>query len=210
MARALQYHGNARRGRTRRIAAFTLTEALVAITIISLAGSALLLATQTSMDSSQEALDQAIADGLANQLIDEIFGLPYMEKGETAFDWPLGIEAGEVASPQRRSLFDDSDDYHGYLMLPLRDEWGIELGLGDGNGGLRHAAFRLRDDMFDRWGVRIRVRYADESDLAQDLSGTATSGFRAVQVEVVKFRDDNTIRWLADVRRVYGYVPPIK
>ena len=51
----------------RRRAGFTLAEALVCITLITLAGSALLLATELTLDASVEALEEKVAEGVANQ-----------------------------------------------------------------------------------------------------------------------------------------------
>ncbi|MBC8356512.1 MAG: prepilin-type N-terminal cleavage/methylation domain-containing protein [Planctomycetes bacterium] len=193
----------------RRNTGFTLVEAMVAITLIALAGSALLLATQTSLDSSEYAFEQNLARGIANQIIDEVMGRRYGAAGASPYQYPLTAAPGEITSPQQRIVFDDTDDFNKYTSRPLRDPWAIELGQGDGAGGSRHPDFQLRDNYFDNWTVAVNVRYADPSDLSKDLTGTNTSGFRAVEVIVGRFDDNGSRRQLTTVRRVYGYVPPI-
>jgi hypothetical protein len=182
---------------------------MVCITLIAFAGSALLLATQTSMDSSEYAFEQNLARGIANQMIDEVMGRRYGAAGASPFQYPLTAASYEISSPQKRILFDDTDDFHNYVSRPVRDPWAIELGQGDGAGGSRHANFQLRDDYFDDWAVAVRVYYANPTDLSQNLTGSNTSGYRAVEVTVGKYDDDGSARRLATVRRVYGYIPPI-
>ena len=195
--------------RGRRGSGFTLVEAMVCITLIAFAGSALLLATQTSMESSEYAFEQNLARGIATQIIDEVMGRRYSAAGASPFQYPLTAAAYEISSPQKRILFDDSGDFNNYVSRPLRDPWAIELGQGDGAGGSRHVNFQLRDDYFDNWSVAIRVYYANPADLSRNLTGSNTSGYRAVEVSVGKYDDDGTARRLATIRRVYGYVPAI-
>ena len=193
----------------RRTAGFTLVEAMVAITLIALAGSALLLATQTAMDSSDYAFEQNLARPIANQIIDEVLGRRYGAAGASPYQYPLQAGGHELSSPQQRILFDDTDDFNNYSSRPLRDPWGFELGQGDGAGGSRHPNFQLRDNYFDDWAVAVQVVYANPNDLSKNLSGSNTSGYRALEVTVGKYDDDGSLRQLAFVRRVYGYVPPI-
>ncbi|MDA1054779.1 MAG: prepilin-type N-terminal cleavage/methylation domain-containing protein [Planctomycetota bacterium] len=193
----------------RRSGGFTLVEAMVAITLIALAGSALLLATQTSMDSSEYAFEQNLARGIANQMIDEVLGRRYGAAGVSPYQYPLIPGSHEISSPQRRILFDDTDDFNRYSSRPLRDPWAIELGQGDGAGGSRHPNFQLRDNYFDDWAVAVRVCYVDAKDLSKNLTGSKTSGYRAVEVTVKRYDENGSTRQLVTVRRVYGYVPTI-
>ena len=151
----------------------------------------------------------AVAGAIANQMIDEVLGRRYGAAGASPYQYPLSAGGHERSSPQKRMLFDDTDDFNNYSSSPLRDPWAIELGQGDGAGGLRHPNFQLRDDYFDDWSVSVRVVYADANDLSKDLSGSNTSGYRALEVSVGKYEDDGSLRQLATTRRVYGYVPPI-
>lgn len=180
---------------------------MVALAVLGLASSALLLASQAALVSADDAEERTVAIGLANQLIDEALGLAYMEKGQSPTHLPLGRESGEWTWPPQRAVFDDVDDYHNYVAYPCRDAWGAFLGQGDGTGSLRHPHFRLPDSHFQSWLVYVTVRYANESDPSQDLYGSQTSGLRAIQVRVYRLTG-RTARDLADVRRVYAYVPP--
>ena len=194
-----------------RRAGFTLAEAMVSITLITLAGSALLLATELTLDSSVDALEEKVADGLANQMIDEILGLPYVEKGDSPTQQfaHLGPESGESSVPVVRANYDDIDDYVVVISRPITNEFAIERGQGNGSGGLRHPHFRLDDEFFDDWSLEVAIRHADESDLSQNLSSeTSTSDFLAIEVSVWKLADDGTRSRLTQVRRVIGYVPP--
>lgn len=211
MTRSRPRQQDARRPVRLRRAGFTLAEALVSITLISIAGSALLLATELTLDASVEAMDEKVAQGLANQVLDEILGLPYVEKGESPSQlwFQLGPESGEASNPVERAKFDDIDDYRTVLSRPLTDEFAVKLGQGDGTGGLRHPNFRLREEDFNNWLLLVVIRHADESDLSKNLSGLfSSSDFRAIEVSIWKRADDGTQLKLAKVRRVIGYVPP--
>src|SRR5436190_342117 len=123
------------RKRSRTRTAFTLIEALAAIGIMALAGSVLLLAAQTSLDATDEAAKQAIAQGICEQVLDEIMSKRYMEAGSTYNQNTLSHGAGETT----RLSFDDSDDFNGYSVQPIQGTYGQTLGTGDDAGGQRHA-----------------------------------------------------------------------
>jgi len=101
------YSAGASRSR-RRNSGFTLVEAMVCMTLIALAGSALLLAAQTSMDSSDYAFEQNLARGIANQMIDEVMGRRYCAAASSPIQYPLSAESHEISTPQKRILFDDT------------------------------------------------------------------------------------------------------
>ncbi|MHB1036971.1 MAG: type IV pilus modification PilV family protein [Pirellulales bacterium] len=61
--------------------AFTLVEALVAISIAAVAGSAVLLGLNNSLQTTNSALEQTIAAGLAQQALDEISGAAFADLG---------------------------------------------------------------------------------------------------------------------------------
>src|SRR5262245_46727106 len=100
----------------RRARAFTLIEALVATTVTVLAGWATLLALESSLQSTETALEQSIGQGIAQQLLGEVAGAKYPPAGST----PQTPAPGAGSS---RALFDDIDDYHGYASVPA-DRWG--------------------------------------------------------------------------------------
>jgi type II secretory pathway pseudopilin PulG len=186
--------------------AFTLIEAIVALGIMALAGSVLLLAAQSSLRTTDELVRRTIAEGLADQLLDEIVTKRYMEVGESPTDSSLGTEANETSAG--RSLFDDTDDYHQLSLLPAKDAFGQEMGTGDDAGGLRHPGFRVPDGFFDNFRQRVKLYYVDPADPSQPLADGQTSYYRAVEVAVDYVAADGTERELAVRRRVYAYIPP--
>jgi type II secretory pathway pseudopilin PulG len=189
----------------RRADGFSLVEALVALTLIGLASSTLLLATASTVQSGADSTAETIARGIAEQIMDEILGQRYHESGGSARA-TLGPETGETSSPQRTILFDDTDDYANFSSTPLRDDWGIARGQGNGAGGLRASEFRLPDNYFANWNVNVRVSYVDEIIPTKDLSGSATSVVRAVRVQVTR-NWNGTAQELVTIRRVIAYVP---
>ena len=188
--------------------AFTLVEVLVALTIIVMAGSALLMATYAAMDSATNSLDQTIAQGIARQFLDEAMGLAYAESGTDPYSPQLGVERGEDVAAGRFVAFDDSDDFAGYEVNSLVDPWGLPLGTGDDQGTLRDPNFQLDPRYFTNWGLKSTVTYVSETDPTQALPAGVTSGMRAIEVSVYKRQEPGTPpSLLVTLRRVYSHVP---
>lgn len=188
--------------------AFSLVEVLVSLTILGMAAAALLLASETMALNSQDAVARTVAGGIARQLLDEVASRRYMELGTSSLALPLGPDSGEKPTPRRSVLFDDIDDYHGLSHAPLRDEFGVLFGEGNGQGGTRPTEFRVPDNYFANWRVDVTVAYVDPSNPAVDLSGNATGEMRAVTVTVAR-STQGTWETLAQQRRVFSYVPPL-
>jgi type II secretory pathway pseudopilin PulG len=184
---------------TRRPAAFTLIEALVATSVTVLAGSAILLALESSLNTTEAALQQSIGQGIAQQLLDEIAGTKYPPPGST----PQPPAAGAGSS---RAAFDDIDDFHGYAAAPS-DRWGRPLGTGGAGGTQRHPLVRLRDNYFNHWRTTIEVFFVSDSNLSQRLSAGQTSNHRAVKVRVLVSDASGTWRTVAEAQRVFANVP---
>src|SRR5262245_37131325 len=85
--------------------AFTLIEALIALSITSLAGAVLLLSVQSSLETTVEAVQRTIADGIAQQTIDEILTKRYMEPADDPLSNLLGPITGEILGNDGTSLF---------------------------------------------------------------------------------------------------------
>jgi type II secretory pathway pseudopilin PulG len=186
---------------------FTLVEALVAMSITVMAASLILLATETSLRTSDDAVDKTIAAGMAQQLIDEIIGQRYRASGVTPYEYPLGPNSWE-SQGQGRERYDDTDDYHGFKTRGAKDIWNQPLGEGDDAGGLRHPQFRVRAGYFDKWRQEVEVYYVSNNNPSVRLSAYQTSDFRAVEVTISREMPDGTLRPLAKLRRVYAYVSP--
>lgn len=185
---------------------FTLIEAVIALSIVALSGSVLLLAAHSSLRTTDEALQRTIAEGLADQLLDEIVLKRYMEVGESPTDSNLGTESNETGAG--RSLFDDTDDYHQLAAFPAQGRYGEELGTGDDAGGVRHPNFQIRADFFDNYRQRVRLYYVDPANPSQPLTDGLTSSYRCVEVAIDYLDPDGTEKELAVRRRVYAYIPP--
>ena len=201
------------RDRLRTRNGFTLIEALVAISIMALAGSVLLLAAQTSLDATDDAGKQAIAQGICDQVLDEIMSHRYMETGEAYDKNVLNANAGESI----RQLWDDTDDFNSYSVQPIQDTYGQTLGNGDDAGGQRHPNFKVVNGFFAKWRLRVDIYYVSSTDLSQRLDSppvaaggnlTTTSGYRCAEATVEYQDTDGTYRTLAKGRRVYAYMPP--
>ena len=119
----------ARRGPVSRTA-FTLIEAMVALSLTALAGAAILLTVETSLDAADQTQEQTIAAGMAEQLLDEIAGAMYCEPGVDPHQYPLGPNAVEAQGPGR-SRFNDIDDYNNYIAQPPEDRSGQPLATED-------------------------------------------------------------------------------
>ncbi len=196
-------------------AAFTLVEAVVAIALTAIAGAALLLGVSSSMQTTHTALEQAIAAGMAQQLIDEVAGARYMEYGLSPYDTVLQPGSDEKATGNRR-LFDDIDDFNGFQSQPPVDAWGVSLGEDDwqrseryGQPMRRHHALCAPEGFFARWRREIAVYYVDPSDLTTRLASGQVSDYRAIEVRIIRVDPHRGPRELARLRRVVAHVPPL-
>jgi type II secretory pathway pseudopilin PulG len=187
-------------------AAFTLVEALMAISILAVAGGAIMLGMTAAVQTTGDSREAAIATGIAEQLIDEVMGKRYAAIGVGPYQTGLGPNSWETAGAGRER-FDDTDDYHNFVASPIEGIWGHQLGQGDDRGGLRHPAFRLPSGYFADWGQKIEVYYVSETNNSVRLTGNNTSNFRAVEVKIFRHNNDGSQSILANVKRVYAYVP---
>jgi type II secretory pathway pseudopilin PulG len=185
---------------------FSLIEALVALTITSMAGAVLLLGVQSSLDTTIEAVDRTIADGIAQQTIDEIMTKRYTAAGGNPLGTVLGPTVSELLGNGGAALFAETDAYAGYVAQPIKGAWGETLGTGDDNGNLRLTNFRVRSDYFQSWRVRVDVYYVNPTNNLQ-TSITPTYA-RAIEVNVELVRPNGAIFPLANRKRVITYIPP--
>ena len=201
------------RDRMRTRAGFTLIEALAAIAIMAMAGSVMLLAAQTSLDATDDAAKQAIAQGICEQVLDEIMVTRYMESGAAYNQNTLASDSGETT----RQSYDDTDDFNGLSLQPIRDSYGQTLGTGNDAEGTRLANFRIDSSFFNKWRLRVDIYYVSSADLSLRLDNPAvtaggnlstTSGYRAAEVTVEYQNSDGSYQTLATGRRVYAYFPP--
>lgn len=185
---------------------FTLVEALVSISIAVLASSALMLSLASSLQTTQTSLEQIIGQGIAKQLIDEVLGKRYAAPGAGPYQTVLNASSYEM-NGQARERYNDTDDYHGIVAQPPEDRWGIALGHDDGQGDVRHPNFVAPANYFDRWRQEIEVYYVSNSDPSIRLSQGQTSDHRAVEVHTYIDEGNGRQREIANLRRVYSYIP---
>lgn len=185
---------------------FSLVESLVSISVLAITGGAIMLSMSAAVNTTESSLDSTVATGIAEQVIDEVMGMRYVAKGIDPKTKDLGPTAWEAAG-HGRQRFDDTDDFKNFGSSPVVDTHGFELGQGDGAGKLRHPHFRLPSGYFRGWNQKIDVYYVDETDHAVRLTGDTASDFRAVEVRIFRANDDGTTSTLANLRRVYSYVP---
>jgi type II secretory pathway pseudopilin PulG len=185
--------------------AFSLIEALIALSITSLAGAVLLLSVQSSLDTTLEAVERTIADGVAQQTLDEILTKRWAGPEDSPLSANLGALTNELLG-LGTSLFDDTDDYAGYIATPLKGTFGEVLGTGDDNGNLRLANFRVRSDFFQTWRTRVVINYVSPDD--HTVVSAAPTNFRAIEVYVEKSISGGRYFPLAMRKRVIAYIPP--
>lgn len=183
---------------------FTLIEALLTMTIISVAGAAMLTGLTSAMQANEATLEATIALGIAQQMIDDISARKYHDGNP--LQHPMAASSWEQSGPGH-SRFNDLDDFHNYVDQPVADPWGVTLGTGNGLGGTRNVNFRLRADYFQRWRREVKVYYVSESDLVTPLAGTQTSNYRLVHVQVFFVPPTGSQRLLAESKRVFANVP---
>jgi type II secretory pathway pseudopilin PulG len=189
--------------RLRPPAAFTLLEAMLTITIAAIAGSVLLLGLTTSLKTTNDNMYAAIAEGMAQQLMDEIVGLRYCEAGADPYQYPLGPGSDE---PSRR-YYDDLDDYNGLRSQPPRDFYGIALGTDNGAGGTRNPLFQSSAGFFNNWKQEVDVYYVNANDLKTKLSAGQASDYRMIEVRIIYNDPVEGSQVLAVLNRVVPYVP---
>ncbi|MBW3598544.1 MAG: type II secretion system GspH family protein [Planctomycetes bacterium] len=186
--------------------AFTLIEAMVALSLTALAGAAILLTIETSLNAADQALEQTVAVGMAEQLLDEVAGAMYIQPGGDPRAFPLGPSAWE-AQGAGRSRYNDNGDYDGFAAQPPQDRWGQPLGSEDDDGGLRPPGFRAPSGSLNGWRRSVEVYYLDPDDLSARLAAGQTSDYRAVEVVISRETADGQFREIARRRRTLAYLP---
>ncbi len=185
---------------------FTLAEALLALTITVTAGSAVILGITSSVQTSEIALEETIARGLAEQMMDEIAGWRYVEPSGDPYQTTLGPELGETAVSDRLP-FDDVDDFTVLANNPPTDYWGVALGTDDGEGSFRHPEVQAPSNYLSGWSRVVDVYYANPPNFDTPLPGGTTSDHKVVVVQVTRTDSSGAVRELARLRRVFSYVP---
>lgn len=173
------------------------------MTVMTVAGTALLISVAASLDTADDIVERTIALGMAQQLMDELSGMRYKEPGIDPRQVPLGPSSVEAAGVGR-SRFNDIDDYNGVNTSPPTDRWAVALGTEDINRERRHTAFQV-ENAFAGWRQQVTVRYVNDANLAQPQS--SPSWHRVAEVRIWKDLSEGGRRELARLSRVFSYVP---
>jgi len=192
----------------RRAAAFTLVEALIAISILAMASTVLLVGSSSSLQTTDESLKRTIAAGMASQLMDEVLGATYCADRYAGHQFDLGRSIWE-ANGTGRERYSDIDDYDNVSTKPPTDLFGVLLGRDDGRGGERHAVLQCSPGFLQHWRQKIDVYYVEEDDLDTPLAYGVATDYRLVEVRIVEEPPGEPARELARLRRVVAYVPPL-
>ncbi len=185
-------------------AGFSLVEALVALTLLAVAGAVMLQATDATVATVDYQYETVVAQGLARQLMEEICSRRFHELGTDPYSVAPGPSNWE-SEGEGRSRFDDVDDYANYKTRPVLDLWGQPLGSEDGQGGLRAAAYRAPRTYLDRWRVRVRIGYTDALGKTPDWSGSQQGPYRVIRITIHRVEEDGRRIRLARLERVVAY-----
>lgn len=179
-----------------RLAGVTLVETVVAVSLATLAGGALLTTLSSSVKISTDCLHIAIANGLADQLMDEI----------AAVKFPPG---GTGTGPGR-SGFDDIDDYSNYSASPPQARCGLPLGTEGTNssGSLmyRPQAFQPDPQMLSRYRQEVLVEKIAEVTGNQWVVVPESTTLRRVTVTISYTDAEGKATPLAVQTRVFSNV----
>ncbi|MCE9605268.1 MAG: hypothetical protein K8U03_10245 [Planctomycetia bacterium] len=184
---------------------FTLIETVTALTLASVAGVTILASLATTTGASQDSLDRVVALGLAQQLLDEVSGMKYVEAPGGEYDTPMGPGSPEISAGARKQ-FDDIDDYNGIATTPPTDRWGIRLGTDDGKQSTRNTNFQIPATFLNGWKQQVDISYVSDSNLSTVLT-SGSSNHRLIRVRIIVTETDGSVTTLADLSRVVANVP---
>jgi len=176
-----------------------MVEAVVAVAITSIAGGALLASLGGAVRSSSDAMHAAVARGLAEQLMEEIAATRFPAGTNTT---PIGVG---------RTGFDDIDDFDVWSSSPPVDRSGNTLGL-DGLDAAAQPATRPAALQPAAGFIAAFAREVDVERVEPDTGSswnivTGHTNFRRVTVRVKHTDAQSHIRTLAELTRVFSYVP---
>lgn len=182
---------------------FSLVEALVAISITTIAGSALLTSLGAAVRSSTDAAHVAVARGLAEQLMDEVAASRFPDLTDSR---PGGLT---------RADFDDIDDYNGWSANPPLSQLGEPIGsegLRIQTGGIESYSTRPTPMQPEPQFLQYFSREVQVERILPDAGSNWTvttqhTNYRRVHVRVKYIdRNSNSIT-LVEIPRIFSYVP---
>jgi hypothetical protein len=174
-------------------------ESVVAVSVATVAGAALLSSLGAAVRSSSEAALFAMARGMAEQLMDEIASVRFPESSNSP---PLGTT---------RENFDDIDDYDGWSASPPTGRTGQALGTqGATVSGViqnRSSGLIADADSIAHFTQEVVVQRIEPDAGTGWTVVTPHTNHRRVTVRVKYTDGQANTRTLAEITRVFSYVP---
>lgn len=179
--------------------AVSMVEALIAVTVTTIAGAALLTSIGGAVRASSDATNVAVARGLGDQLMGEI----------SAARFPLA--SNTVPAEPARMGFDDIDDYDGWNSRPAVDREGRPLGTEgyDSAEGDLPRLYQMRPDagFLNQFSREVFVeRLLPDAGTGWTVVPQHTN-HRRVIVRVKYIDANSNAATLAEVVRIFSYVP---
>ena len=192
---------------------FTFVESVIAMTVIAIAGAALLTAVASAVTSCNDSVFQAVGRGLAQQLMDEIAARKFYNSTSAS------------TLPTMRAYFTTIDDYSGYTETPPHAKGGDILGTeqssatmsnagmmwttpGSSSSTSRPSALQVPTDFMNRFTRTVLVERVQPSTSGVWTVSTQNSLYRRVTVTVSYTVTANQTRPVAKVSRIFASVPP--
>lgn len=150
----------------------SLLEAVMAMTILTLTGTALLSASMAAIQSGSLMNQTVVAEGIADQLADEI----------EAVGFPRGTNTLPSAGIPR-VLYNHVDDFAGYNQKPPVDRLNKTLGMEDPSGSTRNAALQPEPGFLGSFRQQVAVERISPNGSGFDVV-TSDTDYRRVTVTV--------------------------
>ena len=176
----------------------TLIETVMALTLMTFAAGALLTALSSSVQVSNNSLQTAIANGLADQLMDEIASVSF----------PSGSGSGSTSGVGRTG-YNDLDSYNGYSVSPPQARSGTVIGLEgtttSGSPMVRPVSFQPNPKLWSHYRQQVLVEKITDSGTTWVTTSQSTT-LRRVTVTISYTDAQGKTTSLATQVRVFSNV----
>lgn len=182
---------------------FSLVESLISVSLATLAGGALLTAVGSTVLISTESTQTVIAQGIADQLMDELATVKFPRS-------TTGSSQSGSGNGTSRATFDDLDDYNGWNASPPRTRDGMILGsermtIGS-TSTQRPADFQPDPRFISRFRQQVTVEKITEVSGGSWAVVSSNTSLRRVTVTVSLTDARNQTKVLAVQTRVFSDV----
>ncbi len=178
-------------------AGFSMAEALLAMTIASVAGTAMLSSLFAAIRTSSLAVESTVAAGLAQQLMDEV----------AAVSFPNGTQPA-LPPNSLRSAFTNLDNFAGYTATPPIDRYGLPIGTeGSVPGSPRPVNMQPNPSELANYTQNVIVEQVQPGGPTGWTVVSSSPNYRRVTVQIVVTDPNTAPRVAAELMRVFSYVP---